>query len=246
MLTARDCVLFSTILLGVALVPAHATIIVTVDPDNYAADTNLTHAVSDVTISWLSQSGYSSSTYDPLRSDVFGRVCTGIFCAPDTGTLAFGRRIDDFTNGTQTLGVTDYQLCFEGNMGGCRFGFSVIEFYFASLTDFVQLGFGFASDGPGLLFYDDSDSLIAFCGSAFGGREVGPCDYRYDDRYPGSSGYLFSLSTDSRNIRRVVAGGWPGSATVNSVGFSTPEPGPLALFGVGLAGLALRRRRNAN
>lgn len=35
------------------------------------------------------------------------------------------------------------------------------------------------------------------------------------------------------------------SWTASLVGSSVPEPGPLALFGVGLAGLALRRRRQA-
>ena len=232
----------SALLTGVLAVsalsaPAHALIIQTIDPDNYAIGTNLTNAIPGVTISRLEQPyGGFGVPYNPVRRDVFAGQ--NPYYLPAEGFLSFGG----------TTGIDNYRVCYSTGMMGCSQGYSLVEFLFDTPIDFFQLNFTWLSDAPGVLAYDSGGNEIAFCGTPFGQLPAtGPCDLlqQYDPS-GGTNRSIYSLGLDSRTVSRIVAGGWPGNSVVTQIAYSVPEPGTLALLGLGFAGLGLSRRRLVN
>jgi len=115
----------------------------------------------------------------------------------------------------------------------------------------TSVGFSDIADG-GMINVTMSQipSLATIEVCAFGGRNCAG----------GSNGGILGGGSDSFTI--LLGGNWGSSVNIDPIGFkyqtgngsfefttgnggSVPEPGPLALFGLGLAALTLRRRRDA-
>lgn len=220
----RIAACFTALILGAA-VPARADLI-TLDADNFALGTDLTSVLTGASAAFLSQSGLAAQPYNP-------RVVTGLTTvASYTGAAAqgFGR----------ASMIDRYMACYNRSQlslatSDCQYG--VVEVTFDGGTDFVQLDARWLSDMPGVVAYNAAGQQVASC---FGDAGcASPAVYE-----PGHlSTSTVTLAREQRDIARVVFGGIQGNAEISGLRYSVPEPGTLALLGMGFAGLAASRRR---
>jgi hypothetical protein len=193
-----------------------------------------------------------------------------------TGTLTFNSSNDEFTqaNLTTTAGTSlaggSYDISQLYNVGGTSIinnvGVSDAPFNFVSFangTDTLDLIFynaaaeGMApdlylligSDGAGCL--SDPDNFPSCAGAEFTGSPGSSAPFRWladpasEVSIAGGLGILLAGTPDAAGgtlydfALTSGSGGGGGGSTV-------PEPGTLALFGLGLAGVALARRRKAS
>ena len=108
----------------------------------------------------------------------------------------------------------------------------VAEFY--SPVDTVSINTYFTSDGAGLWLYDSEFNLVGSCASIW--------QYASTSCYSGGSDDIWDLTASGDGVRYAVMGGISNGARFHSIAYSVPEPGTLVLFGIGLLGVALRRR----
>jgi hypothetical protein len=203
-------------LLGLSL-PSHAVIIGT--SDDYRFD-------------W---------SYTVIGSDSLQHTLTGF------GSLS----ARGFNSSSLTINVSLTNTSLLGGRGGER------------LTAF---GFGIEPNATSVTFVDAADGGMndAALGQNFPGFQgVDVCARGGSTCAGGSNGGIWAGGTDSFSI--VLGGNWGSSVNIdplalkyqtgygsfefsppgNPPGGSVPEPGPLALFGLGLGVLALRRKRSA-
>jgi hypothetical protein len=231
--------------------PAHA-VLVTVDANDYAPGTDISHAGAGATISnYTNATGPSSSDVGPAR---FDPLTTG-YLYP--GAPAFAGRFLSFSEGYG---------CLTGTWsGGCNEQFSLLHVGFDTLTDFVEIRAykpqedpvyfkAFAADGsilaacylPPTSFNQNAVPVVQSTSSIHGAVSSTPCGEAVGEDY-----FAARISLSSPSIAYVMFGGiasnW-GAGFLQSISYETnetsvPEPSTLALMSAGFAGLFFSRRR---
>jgi hypothetical protein len=221
--------------------PARADLI-TLDAASVALGVDVSDAFDGLTMQRISTPGFPpAQTYSEL---VVGPVITS---APHYGlfggtTVSFGQ----FDGG---YGLP-YDWCYTyGQCANVGF-FSVLELTFNVPTNFVQI-IGDAAPGldPMLFAYDRDGALITHCKPFTSGGENPGCDFTFTELEDGIP-YIIndvrqtvSLTSDQRNIARVVFGGSTGGAQATVISYEVPEPSSLLLLGLGAVGLLRASRQ---
>lgn len=240
----RSMMAWVVLIAALASTAAQATII-TFDPDDYATGAVLSNANPHVELSSFRL--YHDTAGTPTFAPVYAANCYGSTsdCAT-TGTKVFGDAFGGVDQwGALGDGIGNAVGCFRALNGvgssSCTDRFNVMLMEFADTTDFVEIsGAYWAQDETYLYGFDDAFNLVGTMTRAFDFTRCmsGETDY---------CKVTTSLNSAAGGIRYVIAGGWSNGTSLDNLRFnSVPEPGTLALLGLGLAGIVAARRRKAS
>jgi hypothetical protein len=233
------------LLAGLASASAHATLI-TIEPDDFDAGTVLSNVSPYVTLAGFRKEDGPFGTL-PTLDPVYAATC-GPHCAA-TGTKVFGDGIGGIdTWGAYGGGILSATRCFSDLGQGspdpvCRDHFNVLLMTFTRPTDFVEISGRFwAEDETYLYGFDDNFNFVGQMSLAV---DFSIC--RGDTAVSDYCGVTTSLNSATGGIRYALAGGWSNGTSLDNLRFnSVPEPGTLALLGLGLVGVVAARRKVAS
>lgn len=221
--------------------------VITISAQDYAYGTNISSIGSGLTISALEYTESADGTYATTRSDVYADPSVAMEGNTVPGYQTEGKGAFYSASGRYFFGdLSDFYDCRDGG-SGCGYH-AALELLFERPIDFLLLGAFDSADPLGLVAFNSAGELLASCSLITGARDG--CGWA---NLSDGSNQVW-LTGNGLDIARVLVGAAFYQSSVNLIsyrfadadGANVPAPSATALLVLGLAGLALRRRRNGN
>lgn len=222
--------------------------IITIEPDDYAVGDNVSNLKPGVTLSIRDRAGDGPEQVEPVTIHQ-STDCSTEYCHAHMTTHydAWSAYTGQLTFGAQFFNVIDY-----GNalIGGRDEGqYRALRADFHNVADYIGITSSYRSDMDVIYAFDRNDMLIGVCGANLDTNLPGStCITAHDDRNMGciDDGLCFyKIDFYAPGISYAVMGSWGGVSEIDTFAYRVPEPASIALLGLGLAGIAAIRRRNA-
>jgi hypothetical protein len=199
-------------------VSTHAEI-VTIDPDNYPAGTELSVIAPGVNLRTITHAG--GSTYTPVYSPVLSHDCTSpTYCGAFEGVRDLGSTLSAGVLTGNWGAINDWDGCANGGSSfACMSPSRVLELRFKTPISLLQLETSWLSDPSAIIAYDSAGNELFRCSSSYY-----PCSYDSTVTY-GSGSYSetrFVVTRRTADISRVVFGAIGGMARIGEISFWRP------------------------
>jgi hypothetical protein len=229
---------------------AHANLM-TIEPDDYAANQDISNVVAGAHLSAITK--MSDGTV--VSSDVFARelpsTCDpspGLPTCAATGQKLFGHNSAPLASANLWGEVEDASKYFQG--GPSPLFRTVLRVDFDTPTDYVDvLGAFWEGDSVGMAAFNSAGQLIGDCiRDGVPGGAPGDCRSVFSADAIGPSGifgwYRTAFQSTAADIAFVLIGGAANYRQLDQIRFAAiPEPASAGLLITGLAAMLLARRR---
>jgi hypothetical protein len=220
-----------SVLLCLSSVAAHASLI-TIDPENYAPGTNISHQFPGVTLSTI-----VTGNGAVVRQDVFSVTCGSHPLCPGVGSNIFGYESGTSLHGgfyseasaaVNCLGAQPSEWC-------TRYNQQFLDIRFDNPTDYVAVESAHFSDWPMFWAFDALGNLLQVDEERI-----------FTAPWPNNNFETTILTATIPNISRLVVSGSLGTVRLDSITYaSVPEPGTFGLLALGMFGVLMMSRRRA-